>query len=229
MCLRLSLRHRDGAGAVRKRVVGLGPGVVALLALLVFAARPKNVGDRSVDDLGGAASACPPQPLLLLGDSLAFELRPYVRASAADCEVEFSARVKGGSGAPYWAPLAAEVIKAAQPAVVVVSLGGNDFFRAGVSSAERERVALAIDRVIAALPPSTWLVWVEPPAFTATQYQDTHGVRDMWREALQKRKRSAIVETMRDADRIPLGDKVHPTAAGLIHINDLIWATLARL
>lgn len=160
--------------------------------------------------------------LVLVGDSLAFGLRNPLRDKARNCAIALDSHVKGGSSVFHWAPLAPSIAAQSPDAGAwVVSLGGASFQGPLVSQWERE-----FSRLVQAIPAGAWLLWVEPPAFTATAYQNDRGIRKLIAEGVESRPRSRLILTH---DLAISDDGVHPTGPEVSRLAERIWAELRAL
>ena len=96
-------------------------------------------------------------PVLVVGDSLAVGMRPFLVPMLGDREVAWDART--GRTTPQGLQVLRACAGEVKPATVVVSLGTND-------GSDRGRFADRIRRILGALPPRTCVVWpsiIRPP------------------------------------------------------------------
>jgi hypothetical protein len=111
---------------------------------------------------GVIAFACPAAraaqgPVLVVGDSLAVGMRPFLIPMLGDREVTWNART--GRTTPQGLQVLRAVLPQVTPATVVISLGTND-------GSDPRRFADRIGRVLRALPPRACVVWptiIRPP------------------------------------------------------------------
>ena len=111
---------------------------------------------------GVVAFACPAAratqgPVLVVGDSLAVGMRPFLIPLLGDREVTWNARM--GRTTPQGLQVLRATLPQVTPATVVVSLGTND-------GADPRRFADRIRRVLRALPPRACVIWptiIRPP------------------------------------------------------------------
>jgi lysophospholipase L1-like esterase len=111
---------------------------------------------------GVVAFACPAAraaqgPVLVVGDSLAVGMRPFLVPMLADREVAWNART--GRTTPQGLEVLRAILPQVAPATVVISLGTND-------GSDPGRFADRIRRVLRALPPRACVVWptiIRPP------------------------------------------------------------------
>lgn len=111
---------------------------------------------------GAIAFACPsaraaPGPVLVVGDSLAVGMRPFLIPMLADREVAWNARM--GRTTPQGLEVLRATVPQVTPTTVVVSLGTND-------GSDPGRFAARIRRVLLTLPPGACVVWptiIRPP------------------------------------------------------------------
>jgi lysophospholipase L1-like esterase len=108
------------------------------------------------------ACACPVAravqgPVLVVGDSLAVGMRPFLVPMLGDREVTWNART--GRTTPQGLQVLHATLPQVTPAIVVISLGTND-------GPDPNRFADRIHRVLRALPPRACVVWptiIRPP------------------------------------------------------------------
>ncbi len=111
---------------------------------------------------GAVAFACPAAraaqgPVLVVGDSLAVGMRPFLVPMLGDREVTWDART--GRTTPQGLQVLRAILPPVPPATVVISLGTND-------GSDSRRFADRIRRVVRALPPRACVVWptiIRPP------------------------------------------------------------------
>ena len=166
-----------------------------------------------------AVPSCPPAGtrVLLIGDSLSHGLGPQMARVARECGTPFFHHGVVGSHVTQWAQdhWLNPQLQRAQPTVVMVSLGGNDYQR---TDPHNVRVAIPkfLDKVNAA---GAELLWIGPPTFP---FQDKIGVRDMWFQSLEGRNDTAWYPT--DKLTIPRGaDRIHPTMQGNRDLSRTLW------
>lgn len=111
---------------------------------------------------GVVAFACPAAraehgPVLVVGDSLAVGMRPFLVPMLGDREVTWNART--GRTTPQGLQVLRATLPQVTPATVVVSLGTND-------GSDPRRFADRIRRVLRALPAQACVIWptiIRPP------------------------------------------------------------------
>ena len=111
---------------------------------------------------GVVAVACPAAraeqgPVLVVGDSLAVGMRPFLVPMLGDREVTWNART--GRTTPQGLQVLRATLPQVTPATVVVSLGTND-------GSDPRRFADRIRRVLRALPAQACVIWptiIRPP------------------------------------------------------------------
>jgi lysophospholipase L1-like esterase len=115
----------------------------------------------------------------LVGDSYAAGMVPYMQALAEGCGTPYYGDGHVGSSVLQWVGDSEWLtdLRAWQPTVVLISLGGNDFQRQPVS-----QVHAAIEQLVSTLRSDGALVlWVEP---LSLPFADTSGIRDAWKAAV---------------------------------------------
>jgi hypothetical protein len=96
-------------------------------------------------------------PVLVVGDSLAVGMRPFLIPLLGDREVAWNART--GRTTPQGIQVLRAMLPTVTPATVVISLGTND-------GPDPARFADRIRRLLGMLPPQTCVVWpsiIRPP------------------------------------------------------------------
>jgi len=109
--------------------------------------------------------------VLLVGDSLAVGLGPYLRELSGPRRVAFDSTAAVGTRIDQWSSNAALRGKIAsfQPTLVLVSLGTNDaYMMGGVVTAEQQRARLR-DLVAMIKASGADYVWIGPPALPAAK------------------------------------------------------------
>lgn len=161
---------------------------------------------------------CPPEGtrLLLVGDSLSVGLAPRLKAAAQGCGTHFDADDRGGTNIAGWSKWIVGDLAKYQPTAVLVSVGGNDFYRE-----DTQKLRSQIDEFVAAVRGSgARLLYISPPAFTALT--DKAGVRQMWAQTWAQAPQFDMFLT--EQIDIPLsGDGIHPTGAGYDMLAQLLW------
>src|SRR4051812_10303737 len=163
--------------------------VVALLLIAVSAARANEL----------------PSPVLVVGDSLAVGMEPYLGAMLAPSEVVWDAR--SGRTTPQGLLRVRARLREATFETVVISLGTND-------GPDPRRFASRVRRVLQAIPTTACVVWPDinrPPR--KGRYQALNRVLD---EAAAHDPRLVLVHWDRAVlrRRVALPDGLHPGAAG---------------
>lgn len=166
--------------------------------------------------------ACPQRGrLLFIGDSLAVGLNPRLAKMARACGTDYMAVVKGGTGVLYWQPSIAELLATHRPTAVLISLGGNDYWRMEGHTTEggaavRRAIPELVEEIRAAGATPLWIRWLIP-------IPDRPGVDAAWRAT-----GIAYYDTEPLGIPRPSGDPYHPTAAGYDAIADGLWPWLAH-
>jgi lysophospholipase L1-like esterase len=183
----------------RARIRRLGKSLAALLAALSVPAAVPAAG--RADDAPAA-----PGPVVVVGDSLAVGLRPYLRRMLVGHPLTWD--VRSGRTTPQGLPLLRAAIRAVpHPQAVVISLGTND-------GTDPRRFADRIRRALDAIPADACVIWPDiyrPPRKGA--FRQLNRVLRAW-----TRRDGRVVVLPWDravADhRVRLPDGLHPDAAG---------------
>lgn len=158
--------------------------------------------------------------LLLVGDSLAVGLSPYLRAIAADEHVPFESVARVGTTIADWArstpdhAALQQALDSFRPTVVLVSLGTNDEY---LSSAALDAEHDDLDRLVAMLRPYD-VGWVGVPSLPKP---GSNGAVDLVRST----GLPYFASQRLDLERAP--DGIHPTAAGYAKWAGLLWSWIA--
>ncbi|MCA9618632.1 MAG: SGNH/GDSL hydrolase family protein [Myxococcales bacterium] len=153
--------------------------------------------------------------VLLVGDSLSHGLAPHLQALAERCGTPYFHHGVVGSHVTQWSHWIAAELDRAEPTVVVMSMGGNDFERSDPERV-REAIPVVVDEVEAR---GARFFWISPPTMP---FPDRIDVRGMWHDALASRPGSATfpAETL----DIPRGeDRIHPTRRGNVSLSADLW------
>ena len=167
---------------------------------------------------GAVAFACPAAraargPVLVVGDSLAVGMRPFLVPMLGDREVTWDART--GRTTPQGLQVLRAILPAVTPATVVVSLGTND-------GSDPRRFADRIHRVVGALPPRACVVWptiIRPPRKGRYAALD-RVLRDQARRDPRFVVPSWDYAVLRGNVRLP--DGVHPDDFGFLYRSRMI-------
>lgn len=159
--------------------------------------------------------------LLLVGDSLAVGLAPYLKDLAAAERIQFSSLATVGTRIDQWSDNAAlrERLQSFRPTVVLVSLGTNDEYMGGKDVVERQQAHLVrlVGLLMTAQPEH--ILWIGPPALP----KPTNGIVPMLKEQIPGRDYFPS-----DQLTIPRGpDRIHPTARGYAGWAGAIWQWLS--
>jgi lysophospholipase L1-like esterase len=177
--------------------------VVALLALAVPA----------------AAQAEMPSPVLVVGDSLAVGMQPYLGTMLGSSEVVWD--VRSGRTTPEGLVRLRARLAEVTPQTVVISLGTND-------GPDPRRFAGRIQRALDAIPPSACVVWADinrPPR--KGRYD---GLNRILEQAAEDDLRMVLVHWDRAVRHrsVSLPDGLHPDAAGFRYRSLMIAGAIAR-
>jgi lysophospholipase L1-like esterase len=186
-------------------VRALRPTVLAL-ALLAIA-------------IPATAQAEMPSPVLVVGDSLAVGMRPYLGTMLGSSQVVWDAR--SGRTTPEGLVRLNARLREVTPQTVVISLGTND-------GPDPRRFAERIQRALDAIPAGACIVWADinrPPR--KGRY---HGLNRVLEQAAQDDPRMVLVHWDRAVlhRSVSLPDGLHPDAAGFEFRSRLIAGAIAR-
>jgi GDSL-like lipase/acylhydrolase family protein len=167
---------------------------------------------------GLVAFACPAAraaqgPVLVVGDSLAVGMRPFLVPLLGDREVTWNART--GRTTPQGLQVLHATLPQVAPATVVISLGTND-------GPDPDRFADRIHRVLSALPPSACVVW---PTIIRPPRKGPYAALDRVLRARARRDPRFVVPSwdyavLRGSVRLP--DGVHPDDFGFLYRSRMI-------
>jgi lysophospholipase L1-like esterase len=160
-----------------------------------------------------------PARVLVVGDSLAVGMEPYLTPILAPGEVVWDAR--SGRTTPQGLVRLRARLREGTPDTVVISLGTND-------GPDPARFASRIDRALQAIPASACIIWLDlnrPPR--KGRYSALNRVL---REAARRDPRLVLVAWDRAVlqGRVALPDGLHPDAAGFRYRSRLVAAAMAR-
>jgi lysophospholipase L1-like esterase len=187
----------------KQRIVRLSALAIALLALAVPA----------------AASAEMPSPVLVVGDSLAVGMRPYLGTMLGSSEVVWDAR--SGRTTPEGLVRLRARLREVTPQTVVISLGTND-------GPDPQRFGERIQRALDAIPASACIVWADinrPPR--KGRY---HGLNRVLEQAAADDPRMVLVHWDRAVlhRSVSLPDGLHPDAPGFRYRSLMVAGAVAR-
>lgn len=194
-----------GVSSRRWIYVGLGLAAGYGMVRLLFAPRLKPGESR----------------VLLVGDSLAVGLSPYLADMAKQERIGFSSLAVVGTRIEQWAdnPSLRERLASFRPTIVLVSLGTNDEYLIGADVVTRQQAALRrlVSLLMTASPEH--VVWVGPP----TLPKASNGVVAMLKATVPSRDYFPS-----ESLTIPRGpDGIHPTARGYAGWAGAIWQWLS--
>jgi lysophospholipase L1-like esterase len=187
----------------KQRIVRLSALAIALLALAVPA----------------AASAEMPSPVLVVGDSLAVGMRPYLGTMLGSSEVVWDAR--SGRTTPEGLVRLRARLREVTPQTVVISLGTND-------GPDPQRFGERIQRALDVIPASACIVWADinrPPR--KGRY---HGLNRVLEQAAADDPRMVLVHWDRAVlhRSVSLPDGLHPDAPGFRYRSLMVAGAVAR-
>jgi lysophospholipase L1-like esterase len=166
-----------------------------------------------------AAQAEMPSPVLVVGDSLAVGMRPYLGTMLGSSEVVWDAR--SGRTTPEGLVRLRARLREVTPRTVVISLGTND-------GPDPRRFAERIQRALDAIPASACVVWTDinrPPR--KGRY---HGLNRTLEQAAARDPRVVLVHWDRAVlhRAVSLPDGLHPDAAGFQFRSRMVAGAIAR-
>ena len=155
--------------------------------------------------------------VLIVGDSLAVGMMPFLGQMISDREITFDA--KAGWTTPQGMRALRIALKQYAPQTIVMSLGTNDGADAGVF-ADRVR------RTLSVLPSEACVVW--PAIMRPRRKGDYHGLNRVLRQEARRDDRLTIVnwDRMVAKGTVGLRDGVHPDADGYRFRS---WVTAAAV
>jgi len=166
-----------------------------------------------------AAQAAMPSPVLVVGDSLAVGMKPYLGQLLGASEVVWDAR--SGRTTPEGLVRLRARLREVTPQTVVISLGTND-------GPDPARFADRIHRALAVIPASACVVWTDinrPPR--KGRY---HALNRVLERAAAQDPRMVLVHWDRAVMRrsVSLPDGLHPDAAGFAFRSRMVAGAVAR-
>ena len=167
---------------------------------------------------GVIAFACPAAraaqgPVLVVGDSLAVGMRPFLVPMLGDREVAWDART--GRTTPQGLQVLRAILPQVTPATVVISLGTND-------GSDPGRFADRIRRVLRALPPRACVVW---PAIIRPRRKGPYAALDRVLREQALRDPHFLVPSWDYAvlrGNVWLPDGVHPNQFGFLYRSRMV-------
>jgi hypothetical protein len=152
-------------------------------------------------------------PVMVVGDSLAVGMRPFLVPMLGNRVAAFDART--GRTTPQGMQVLRRLLTTVKPATVVVSLGTND-------GPDAARFANRIRRILVALPPRACVVW---PSIIRPPRKGTYDGLDRVLRRQARRDPSFHVPSwdyavLRGEVRLP--DEVHPDQFGFLYRSRMI-------
>jgi lysophospholipase L1-like esterase len=160
-----------------------------------------------------------PAPVLVVGDSLAVGMEPYLGAMLAPRTVVWDAHA--GRTTPWGLMRLRSRLGEAAFGTVVISLGTND-------GPDPRRFASRIRRALRAIPASACVVW--PDINRPPRKGRYHALNRVLDEAAAHDRRLVLVHWDRAVlkGRVALPDGLHPDAAGFEYRSQMIAGAVAR-
>jgi hypothetical protein len=171
---------------------------------------------------GAIALVCPTAraaqgPVLVLGDSLAVGMRPFLGSMLPDREVVWDART--GRTTPQGLVRLRADLPQVTPTTVVVSLGTND-------GSDPGRFASRMRRVLLALPPTACVVW--PAIYRPPRKGTYEALNRVLRRQARSDPRFVVprwdVAVLRGEVRLP--DGLHPDQFGFRHRSRIVASAI---
>lgn len=156
-------------------------------------------------------------PTLVVGDSLAVGMRPYLDQLVPGRKLTWN--VRSGRTTPQGLQILRGRLRESQPAAIVISLGTND-------GPDPARFADRIRRMLAVTPPTTCVVW--PNIVRPRRKGDEAGLNRVLRRVAARDPRLVVVDWERAVrtGRVVLPDALHPDAAGYARRSRMVAAAL---
>lgn len=152
-------------------------------------------------------------PVIVVGDSLAVGMQPFLGPMLGDRVAAFDART--GRTTPQGMQVLHRLLRTVTPATVVVSLGTND-------GPDPARFADRIHRILDALPPRACVVW--PSIIRPSRKGPYDGLDRILRRQAHRDPRFHVPSwdyaVLRGEVRLP--DEVHPDQFGFLHRSRMI-------
>ena len=171
---------------------------------------------------GTVALACPTAgaaqaPVLVLGDSLAVGMRPFLGSMLPDREVVWDART--GRTTPQGLARLRADLPQVTPTTVVVSLGTND-------GSDPGRFANRMRRLLLALPPTACVVW--PAIYRPPRKGPYEALNRVLRRQARSDPRFVVprwdVAVLRGEVQLP--DGLHPDEFGFRHRSRIVASAI---
>lgn len=145
------------------------------------------------------------QDVLVVGDSLAVGMRPWIGTAIEARPVRYS--VRGGIGTPVGVKRLREALEVSLPTTVVLSLGTND-------GPDPLRFNQRVQRILELVPADACVVW--PSIHRAKRKGPFRQLNRVLRDIASRDRRITIIPWDRMIDRgtARLPDGVHPDDAG---------------
>lgn len=185
-------------------------GCIAMLAV---------ASTRAPSPAGPAVAHADPAQVLIVGDSIAVGLRPYLTEMITDREVTFDA--KNGRTTPQGLRALRFELGRYAPQAVVLNLGTND-------GGDPRRFAERIDKALRAVPRSACIFW--PTIVRAPRKGPYKDLNRVLRDAARRDRRLTIInwDRMVAKGTGSLRDGVHPTQDSYRYLSYVTAAAVRR-
>ena len=165
------------------------------------------------------AAQAPAPTVLVVGDSLAVGMKPYLTPLLAPNAVVWDAR--SGRTTPQGLVRLRARLRQVRPRAVVISLGTND-------GSDPARFTERISKALRAIPPGACVVWAD--VYRPARKGPYHALNTALRAQAGRHHRLAVVDWHEAVARhvVRLPDGLHPDSAGFAYRSRLFAAALAR-
>lgn len=193
---------------------GRGPTLPVILALVLV-----TLGAGAAVAPGRSASPSDPLAALVVGDSLAVGMRPYLGALLPGRTITWD--VRSGRTTPQGLQRLRARLDAAAPRLVLISLGTND-------GPDPRRFTSRLRRALAAIPGDACVVWSS--ILRPRRKSPYRALNAVLRAEARRDPRLHLVDwagAVRRGD-VKLPDGLHPDAAGYEHRSRMFAAAVGR-
>jgi lysophospholipase L1-like esterase len=188
-----------------------------LVAIACMAAYVAAASTRAPSPVGVAVAHAEAAQVLIVGDSIAVGMQPYLTEMITDREVTFDA--KSGRTTPDGLRALRFELARFAPQVVVLNLGTND-------GSDPDVFAARVAKALAAVPQSTCIVW--PTIVRAPRKGAYKELNRVLRQAARRDRRMTVInwDRMVAKGSGTLRDGVHPTQDSYRFLS---WVTKAAV